>query len=142
MKHILEYPVSVRWMKFVSSEEIAVIQKEADILIHVESFALKDRLKVRLSFSTKLVDYFKSGRCIFAVGSRKLASIDYLSKNQGAVIAYKESEIKRKLERLISSPKLRKKYAHKAWECGRRNHQRKIIQKTLQSDLEYVLQEK
>ena len=28
------------------------------------------------------------------------------------------------------------------WECGHRKSSEKIIQKTLQSDLEYVLQEK
>lgn len=142
MKHKLNYPESVRIMQFVPSEEIAVIQHEADILIHTEAFSFKERLKVRLSFSTKLVDYFHSGRCIFAVGSRKVASIAYLSRNQGAVIAYRKSEIRQKLGRLISSPQLRKKYAHLAWECGRKNHRRKSIQNTLLNDLKKVLFEK
>ena len=141
MKRLLDYPESVHRMDFVSSEEIAIIQKEADILIHAESFDFKQQLKVRLSFSTKLVDYFYSGRCIFAVGSRKLASIDYLSKNQGAVIAYRKSEIAYKLNRLINSPNLRKKYAKKAWECGQNNHQKKLIQNTLQNDLIDLLHE-
>lgn len=142
MKRSLDYPESVRIMGFVSSEEIAIIQKEADILIHAESFDLKQRLKVRLSFSTKLVDYFYSARCIFAVGSRNLASIDYLSRNHGAVIAYKKSEIRYKLHRLINSPNAIKKYARKAWECGLNNHQIKMIQKTLQNDLNNLLHEK
>lgn len=141
MRQKLDYPESVRIMNFVSAEEIAVIQREADILIHAESFDLKGRLKVRLSFSTKLVDYFNSGRCIFAVGSRNTSSIDYLSKNHGAIIAYKKSEIGYKLNRLINSPNLRKKYARKAWECGQRKHQIKIIQKRLQNDLKDVLHE-
>ena len=142
MKGKLNYPESIKRMKFVSSKELAKIQTEADILIHVESFDLKEQLKVRLSFSTKLVDYFKSGRCIFAVGSRGLASIDYLRKNHGAVIAYSKSEIKDKLKILISSPELRKKYARKSWECGLRNHQIKTIQSSLQSDLNYILDKK
>lgn len=141
MKRALDYPESVRIMDFVSSEEIAMIQKEADILIHVESFDLKQRLKVRLSFSTKLVDYFYSGRCIFAVGCREVASMDYLSKNKGAVIAFKKSEIFYKLHRLINSPNTIKKYAKRSWECGQKNHQRKLIQNTLQKDLENVLHE-
>jgi len=142
MKKKLDYPGSIHIMKFVSSEEIAMIQQEADILIHAESFSLAERLKVRLSFSTKLVDYFKSGRCILAVGSRNIASIDYLSKNHGAVIAYKKSDIAYVLNRLISSPNLRKKYARRAWECGQNNHQIRIMQNTLQNDLNYVLHEK
>lgn len=139
MKQRLDYPESIHIMKSVSSEEIAIIQQEADILIHAESFNLKERLKVRLSFSTKLVDYFNSGRCIFAVGSRFLASIDYLSRNRGAVIAYKKSEITYKINKLINSPTLRSKYAKRSWECGRRNHQIEIIQNSLKDDLNYVL---
>lgn len=142
MKQKLDYPESIQRMEFVSSEEIAVIQQEADILIHAESFVFMERLKVRLSFSTKLVDYFHSGRCIFAVGSRNLASIEYLSANHGAVIAYKKSEIANKLKRLISSPKLRKRYAKKSWECGQKNHQINIIQNTLRNDLKDLVHEK
>lgn len=142
MKHKLDNPESIHRMKSVSSDEIAIIQQEADILIHAESFAFTDRLKVRLSFSTKLVDYFKSGRCIFAVGSRNIASIEYLTINRGAVIAYKKREIKNKLNGLISSPNLRKKHAKRSWNCGRSNHQIKIIQNTLQNDLKYLLHEK
>ena len=142
MKAMLNYPKSVRRMNFVSSEELAIILQEADILIHAESFDFKEQLKVRLSFSTKLVDYFYSGRCIFAVGSRNLASIDYLSKNQAAVIAYKKSEIERKLNLLINSSSLRNKYALRAWQCGQKNHQIKMIQNTLQNDLMNLLHEK
>ncbi|MBB2183435.1 hypothetical protein H0486_11145 [Lachnospiraceae bacterium MD1] len=139
MRRLLDYPESIHRMKSVPSEEIAAIQQEADILIHVEGFDLKQRFKVRLSFSTKLVDYFYSGRCIFAVGNKDIASIEYLSKNHGAVIAYKKSEIIRKLSRLINSPSLRKKYAKQSWECGWRNHQRKHIQSTLENDLKTLL---
>ena len=51
MKAMLNYPKSVRRMNFVSSEELAIILQEADILIHAESFDFKEQLKVRLSFS-------------------------------------------------------------------------------------------
>lgn len=138
MKHKLDYP-AIRRMEFVSSDEISIIQEEADILIHAESFSFVERLKVRLSFSTKLVDYFKSAKCIFAVGSRKVASIEYLSINRGAVIAYKKREIGSKLNRLIRSSNLRNKFAKKSWECGQNNHQIKIIQSNLQNDLKYVI---
>lgn len=139
MKQKLDYPESVHIMGTVSSEEISVIQKEADILVHAEAFDIKNRLKVRLSFSTKLVDYFNSGRCIFAVGTKDMSSIDYLSKNHGAVIAYKKSEIAEKLNRLISSPWLRSKYAIRAWECGQRNHQIRNIQDNIEKDLKNVI---
>ena len=37
----------------------------------------------RLSFSTKLTDYFASGKCIFAVGNEDTAPMEYL-KNEDA----------------------------------------------------------
>ena len=140
MKRKLDYPESVKRMGFVSSEEIAIIQQEADILVHVESFKLKERLKVRLSFSTKLVDYFKCGRCIFAVGSRDVASMDYLLKNKGAVIAYRKRDILNRLKKLIGSRQLRNKYAKRSWECGQKNHQIRAIQNSFQNDLKNLLE--
>ena len=48
----------------VSYGEVQVLQREADVLLHVEGLSLKSRLAVHQSFSTKLVDYFALGKCI------------------------------------------------------------------------------
>ncbi len=141
IKRSLYFPESVRIMDFVSSDQLVFILQEADVLIHVESFDIREGLKVRLSFSTKLVDYFKSGRSIYAVGARRLSSIDYLSTNKGALIAYRKSQIKNKLEILIKSEGIRKQYAKKSWECGQKNHQIKSIQNNLENDLKYLVEE-
>lgn len=55
-------------MGSVPATEIEEIQKNADILVHAEGLDLKSRLAVRQSFSTKIVDYLKMARPIFAVG--------------------------------------------------------------------------
>lgn len=119
----------------LSSNEVEKVQKEADVLIHVESFSLKEKLQVRLSFSTKIVDYFNRGKCIFAVGWKEAASIDYLIKNDAAVVAIDKSEIDIKLKELISNPKMILEYGEKAWNCGVRNHQIHDIQSKLFEDL-------
>lgn len=139
IRRSLNFPESIRLMGYASSEDIAVIQREADILVHAESFDLRDRLRVRQSFSTKLVDYFNCGRCIFAAGSKDVASIDYLMRNHAAVIAYKKSGIAYKLGCLISSPQLIKKYAGRSWECGTNNHRIRVIQSNLQKDLDFIV---
>ncbi|ROR29245.1 glycosyltransferase involved in cell wall biosynthesis [Mobilisporobacter senegalensis] len=141
IKQKLYYPESVKLQGSVSAEEIAKLQLDADILVHVESFHLKDRLQVRLSFSTKLVDYFKSGRCILAIGSKNIASIEYLSKNHGAIVVNNKSEIKKRLEKIIYSQSLIKKYSNRSWECGKKNHQIEEIQKILQNDFNELLQQ-
>ena len=72
-------------MGSIPSSEVPDIQKNADMLVHVEAFDLKNRLTVRQSFSTKIVDYLKSARPIIVVGPKNVASIDHLIRNGCAV---------------------------------------------------------
>ena len=125
----------------VSAEEVAKIQSEADILVHIESTDLKNRLLVRQSFSTKLVDYFHQAKCIVAFGPKDVASISHLVKNDAAVVADNEKELEEKLRKIIESPETICEYGKKAWECGKRNHQKNHIQKMLMKDFEDVISE-
>ncbi|WP_071120029.1 glycosyltransferase [Romboutsia timonensis] len=135
MKKALDIGNSIILMGGVPASEIQDIQQNADILVHVESFDLKERLQVRLSFSTKIVDYFSSGKCIFAVGNKDVESINYLIKNDSAIVATNKSEIFYQLKKIIDNPILINEYSKKSWECGVRNHQINKIQKELYEDL-------
>lgn len=139
--YLLKYPNDVIFHGRISSEEVKKVQLAADILLHVENFSLKDKLTTRLSFSTKLVDYFYQGKCIFAVGPKDVASIDYLMKNDAAVVATNEKEIYEKLKMLVENPDIIREYGDKAWDCGKRNHQIDKIQKMLYEDFERVIHE-
>lgn len=125
----------------VPAEEIPRIQKDSDILVHVESTRLKDRLEVRHSFSTKIVDYFRANRCIFAVGKDDVASIDYLINEDAAIVAQSEEDVYTKLDCLVNDKELITEYADKAWSCGKRNHQIYEIQKNLYQDLSSLVKE-
>ncbi len=138
MKMALDYPNTINIKEPVPYDEILQIQKEADILVHVENFDLKSKLAVRMSFSTKLVDYFHQAKCIFAVGPKEVASMDYLIKNDAAITATSEKEIEEKLKMIIENPDIIKEYGDKAWECGKRNHQIDKIQKMLINDLRRI----
>lgn len=135
MKKELEANDSMRFCGAVSSQEVSVIQEEADILLFCESFRKKDCLVVRLSFSTKLVDYFKKAKCIFAAGRQEGASMRYLREHDCAVVATQKEEIKAALQRLIEHPELRESYAQKAWDCGVHNHDIETIQAALSQSL-------
>jgi len=119
----------------VSSSEVKKVLLEADIVVHVESFELRDRLATRLSFSTKLVDYFKSARCIFAVGWNEAASIEYLVRNDAAIVATSPDDIEGQLRKLIENPHLIHDYGLKAWDCGQRNHQMDDVKQSFWADL-------
>ena len=141
MKKELDFPGALYLKGGISAEAVAMVQARADVLVHAEAFSLKNKLAVRQSFSTKIVDYFKEAKCILAVGPMDVASMDYLAKNDAAVTASSEKEIEEKLRELIENPELLQEYGQKAWECGKRNHQRKMIQEMLQRDFEEIIHE-
>lgn len=113
----------------VSKDEVDAIQQSADIVVFAESLENKHRLDARLSFSTKLTDYFKNGKCIFAIGDKTIAPIIYLRDNECATIANEYSEIESKLVELIDNPSMINKYAQKAFETGKKNHNEEDIKR-------------
>jgi len=124
----------------VPSTEVATLMKNADIVLHVESFERGERLKTRLSFSTKIVDCLHSGRCIMAIGGEEAASIDYLVKEDAAMVAFDEEMIEKNLRAIVKDPELLNEYSTKAWTCGVRNHQIQTIQTNLYRDFEKLLE--
>ena len=123
------------FMGAVPSSEIEAIQKDADILVHAEGMNLKSRLQVHQSFSTKIVDYLKNARAIFAVGPSDAASIDYFINNASAITATNEAEVEEKLRYYTDKPDNIKLYAEKAYECGKKNHSSDRIKQMVYNDI-------
>ena len=120
----------------VPKVEVASIQRNADIVVFVESLEKKHRNAARLSFSTKLTDYFASGKCIFAIGDEHIAPIEYLRENDAAVIANDYSQIQEKLSMLVNSSEKINEYGRKAFECGKRNHEESAVKRTFIETIE------
>lgn len=113
----------------VSKDKVDEIQKSADIVVFAESLEKTHRFDARLSFSTKLTDYFKNGKCIFAIGDKAIAPIIYLRENDCAIIANEYEEIGQRLQTLIEQPELIQEYSKKAFECGKNNHNEKDVKR-------------
>ncbi len=111
----------------VPKSEVDAIQQSADIVVFAESLEKNHRFDARLSFSTKLTDYFKNGKCIFAIGDKAIAPIIYLRDNGCAAIANEYSEIESKLTALVDNPSMINEYAQKAFETGKKNHNEEDI---------------
>ena len=139
MKTALDVAGSAKLHGGVSSAEVRKLQTEADVLVHVESFSFKERLKVYQSFSTKLVDYMHMGKCIFAAGPEEVASIQHLIQNDAAMAATSKKEIAEKLKQIIDHPDLILAYASKAWACGEKNHDIATIQAMIREDIARVI---
>lgn len=126
----------------ISPNEVSKKLKESDIVLHLESFESDEKMATRLSFSTKIVDCFHSGRPIMAIGWEEAASITYLESNDVAIVSTNENEIKDKLIRILNSPTILETYAKKSWDFGKENHQIELIQKKLYNDFQSVIGER
>ncbi len=124
-----------------SESEVQKLQGDADILLHIEPFTLKGSLLCRLSFSTKLVDYFNKKKCIFAVGHSRCSSMKYLKRNDSAIVCESYDEMAEQLKKVLESPQMVVEYAKKAWDCGAKNHRIEDIQSGLKKDFEEAINE-
>jgi len=115
----------------VPQTEVAQIQKNADILLFAEATEGEHCQAARLSFSTKITDYLGSGKCIFAVGNKDVAPMEYLRDEDGAITAYDYDTVLASLNDIANNPELVKEYAKKAYDLGKRNHDKRIIQERL-----------
>lgn len=129
---------AVRFMGGIPSTEVKKIQLDADVLVHVESFELKERYKARLSFSTKIVDYMEAGRCILAVGWKETGAIEYLSQYDGAVVITDRKKINSEIQNLVNDPSRILSYGDKGFDLGKRFHQIDKIRTELYSTLQMV----
>lgn len=134
-ENALNIPDSSFLMGSVSSSEIPALQKNADCLVHIESFDKKDEFAVKYSFSTKIVDYLYAARPILAVGPKNIASIDYFLKNDCALVCSNGDEVKLNIEKLINDNQIKNELSRKAYDCGRKNHSADKIKTQTEKDL-------
>lgn len=109
------------------SELQTIIKKSCDVLVFPESFEKKEKRKTWLSFSTKITDYFKSGKLIWAVGPRDVSSIEYLEENDCAFVSGDLPSISQTLEEIISGRSEHAKKIENMKSVARQFHSREKI---------------
>lgn len=127
MKARLDVPGSCNLKGFIPQSEVFKEQEKADILLFVESFSNRN-LTARLSFSTKITDYLSAGKCIWAIGNDDLAPIEYLESEDAAMVSTRPESVIAALEELVRHPERISSFAEKALECGKKNHNKQMIQ--------------
>ena len=112
----------------IMQSEVFEKQKEADVLLFVEDLSNKN-LSARLSFSTKITDYLKAGKCVLAIGNKDLAPIEYFKEQQAGIVCNNKEEIYESLQRMVSDDSYIPSFAKAAYDCGVKNHDgNRIIQ--------------
>ena len=135
MSYALNKGESSLIMGNVASDKVNEIQQNADMLVHVEALDLRNKLTVRQSFSTKIVDYLATARPILAFGPKDVASIDHFVKNDCAIVADSEDELLAKLTDIINNETKLNEIAAKAYECGSKFHNKCDIDTMIKSDM-------
>lgn len=115
----------------LSLSEVQKVQSDADVLVFVESLEKKYKNTARLSFSTKITDYLKSGKCIFAIGGDDIAPMDYFTRYDCAVTVNTYEEIEGKLTSLICDTQKISEYGKKAYLVAKENHDKQKINQIL-----------
>lgn len=123
----------------VTPEELKRIYKNADIALHVESMDKKNRLLTRVSFSTKIIDLMASSCAIMAICWEKHAGYQYLKNNDAAFCCSDYQSILPQLQKICETPTLITEYQKKAYECGKRNHNREGLHKQLANIFENII---
>ena len=110
----------------IKQSEVFKKQQEADVLLFVEDLSDKN-LAARLSFSTKITDYLKAGKCILAIGNQDLAPIEYFREQQAGIVCNSKEEIYNALQEMVTDESVIPFYARAAYECGVKNHDGNVI---------------
>lgn len=118
----------------VGPDELKRLYSESDIALHCESFDMVNRLAVRLSFSTKIVDCLESGCAVMAICDPKQAGLAYLRKNNGAICVSSKTDIAPTLHAISENPSLIYGYRKSARELALKNHDKGKIRQQLTDD--------
>ena len=125
--------------KPVSSDEVKEIQANADVLVHAESFDVKQKLQARYSISTKIMDYISANRCILAIGPKDIASMEYLHQHDLAMVCYSEQDIEQSIHAIKTDSSIIDKYADKSNEYTQAMPTRKEQQEKLKAELLQII---
>lgn len=115
---------SVFLKKPVPYTEVQKVIAENDVVVFVESFNPRFCKVARLSFSTKISDYLASGKCILAIGPKDSAPLEYFTEEDSALVATTPEDIAEQIQKLSDVDTI-KSFAQRAYECARRNHDRR-----------------
>lgn len=110
----------------VPYNQVPDIIAKSDVQVFVESINGKNMNVARLSFSTKIIDYIGSGKCILAVGPKDVAPMEYFRNEDAALVASSGKEVMDCLLKLINKQTIQE-YAKKAVVCGQRNHNKNLM---------------
>lgn len=134
MKTLIDVPGCCVLHDPVPQNHVFELQRKADVLLFAESLTDED-LTARLSFSTKLTDYFATGKCVWGIGNGDLGPITYIKDEDAGFVSTNEKQVADVLQQMVDNPLVIQEYARKSYDCGRRNHDGETIINKLKNEI-------
>ncbi|MBR2740720.1 MAG: hypothetical protein IKD87_08645 [Oscillospiraceae bacterium] len=131
----------IEYRGFAPAEKIEEEILASDILLVVESFDEDSINRVKCSLSTKIADYIGAGRCILACGPKEVGSIDYLLRNDAAVVTDYDG-LSDAVELMIKKPEETERFLENALGLAKRNHSSSMITELLFNELKKGMKRK
>lgn len=123
----------------VTQEQVKVLQNNADVLVHAESFDLANKFLVRYSISTKIMDYLCMGRAILGIGPKDVASIEYLKDNDAAMVATNPDEMNNLIKNLKDNPNMVMNYSQKGLAFAKTQMNAEEMKMSLYNDMKEII---
>lgn len=129
LKQVLDRPGISYIHEPVPYEKVKQILEESDVLLFIESLEKKHKNVARLSFSTKLSDYFSCAKCIIAIGDGGVAPIKYLKENNAALVCTSNEQIVNGIKQLLKNTAMISELAKNAYNLGITKHSEQLMKK-------------
>lgn len=86
-----------------SYEELQTILASSDVILEAESFREAEKIRTRLSFSTKIMDALQSGGVPLGIGPEGIGSINFLKKVPGAMVITDPAKLDAEITSLLQN---------------------------------------
>ena len=110
------------------------LHNDYDIALHVEGFDIRSKAKVRMSFSTQIIDSLASGCATMCICNEMQGGLDYIKSNDLGICATHPAKIKEALLQIINNPAIVDEYRLKAHDYEIMNHNQKEINAEMYED--------
>lgn len=133
-KNLVDIPGTSSLCGTLPYSEIKEKLKQADLVVHVESYEENQKKIVRYSFSTKIIDCLQSGTTLLVIGPKGIASVEYTRNIPGAVVIDDEKNILEILNKVVFNPLTLINKAISINKYAKENHSISVVRTRLQSD--------
>lgn len=105
----LNHCSGIKYIGFVSYEEVTKVMHSSDLLIHTEYSSRENNQDLEYAFSTKIADSVSSGTPLFVYANEKLALTKFLIDNGCAFVESEKEKLAESLQKALFNQEMRQK---------------------------------